>query len=84
MLAALACVDHVLVFDEDTPREMLRRIRPDVLVKGGTYAVNEVVGHEIVTGYGGEVHVTSVIGGVSTTKILDSVTRRSEPTRRSA
>ncbi|MEZ6073437.1 MAG: D-glycero-beta-D-manno-heptose 1-phosphate adenylyltransferase [Pirellulales bacterium] len=84
MLAALACVDHVLVFDEDTPHEMLHRIRPDVLVKGGTYALDEVVGHEVVTAYGGEVCVTSVIGGVSTTKILDSVARRNEPSRRSA
>jgi D-beta-D-heptose 7-phosphate kinase/D-beta-D-heptose 1-phosphate adenosyltransferase len=84
MLAALACVDHVLVFDEDTPMEMLRRIRPDVLVKGGTYAVDEVVGHEVVEAYGGEVRVTSVIGGVSTTKILDSLAEHGGPVLRSA
>ncbi|MBX3666534.1 MAG: D-glycero-beta-D-manno-heptose 1-phosphate adenylyltransferase, partial [Burkholderiales bacterium] len=53
MLAALACVGYVVVFDEDTPLELLEAIRPDVLVKGGTYTPQEVVGHEIVESYGG-------------------------------
>ncbi len=76
MLAALACVDYVLVFDEDTPEEILRALRPDVLVKGGTYAADEVVGHEIVTAYGGKVCLTGVVDGVSTTRILDSLAAR--------
>jgi D-beta-D-heptose 7-phosphate kinase/D-beta-D-heptose 1-phosphate adenosyltransferase len=70
LLAALACVSHVLLFDEDTPRHLLRRIRPDVLVKGGTYRVDEVVGHEIAEAYGGQVRVVGVVEGVSTTGIL--------------
>ena len=53
MLAALACVGYVVVFDEDTPHRLLEAIRPDVLVKGGTYTPSEVVGHEIVEAYGG-------------------------------
>jgi D-beta-D-heptose 7-phosphate kinase/D-beta-D-heptose 1-phosphate adenosyltransferase len=48
MLAALECVDYVVLFDEDTPRELLTELRPDVLVKGGTYTVDQIVGHEIV------------------------------------
>lgn len=70
LLAALSCVDHVLVFEEDTPHEFLRRIRPDVLVKGGTYTVEGVVGREIVETYGGQVCVVGAIPGVSTTDIL--------------
>jgi D-beta-D-heptose 7-phosphate kinase/D-beta-D-heptose 1-phosphate adenosyltransferase len=73
LLAALACVDHVLVFDEETPHELLRQIRPDVLVKGGTYRVDEVVGREIVESYGGRVSVMGKVEGLSTTGILKSV-----------
>ena len=72
-VAALGCVDHVVVFDELTPHELLRRIRPDVLVKGGTYTPEEVVGREVVESYGGTVCVTGKVEGVSTTRILASV-----------
>ncbi len=75
MLAALACVHYVVVFDEDTPHRLLEAIRPDVLVKGGTYTPEEVVGHEIVTGYGGTVCVTGLVDGISTTNILASLAR---------
>lgn len=81
MLAALAAVAFVVVFDEDTPCELLRAIRPDVLVKGGTFTPDQVVGHEIVTAYGGKVCVTSVVDGISTTKILSSIT---SPPRKAA
>ncbi|MHB1036692.1 MAG: D-glycero-beta-D-manno-heptose 1-phosphate adenylyltransferase [Pirellulales bacterium] len=73
MLAALACVDYVVVFDEDTPHEILRAIRPDILVKGGTYAPAEVVGHELVEAYGGRVRVTRTVEGISTSGILASL-----------
>ncbi len=73
LLAALACVDHVLGFAEDTPHTLLRQIRPDVLVKGGTYRVEEVVGRETVEEYGGRVCVVGCVEGVSTTEILDSI-----------
>ena len=76
LLAALACVDHVIIFDEDTPRQLLHAIRPDVLVKGGTYADNEVIGHEVVKAYGGSVCVTAVVEGISTTQILKSLPLR--------
>lgn len=70
LLAALGCVDHVLVFDDPTPHALLRSIRPDVLVKGGDYRVEQVVGREIVWEYGGQVRVVANVPGVSTTSIL--------------
>lgn len=75
MLAAMACVDYVVLFDDDTPHELLERIRPDVLVKGGTYRPDEVVGHEVVEAYGGRVCVTGMVDGISTTAIVDSLAR---------
>ncbi len=72
LLAALACVSHVLIFDDDAPHELLRRIRPDVLVKGGT--TPHVVGREVVESYGGRVCVTGAIPGVSTTLIQSRLT----------
>ena len=80
MLAALACVDHVLIFDEATPHRLLEAIRPDVLVKGGTYTVEQVVGHEIVERYGGRVCVTGMRPGVSTTRLVAEIRQQ----RRSA
>jgi D-beta-D-heptose 7-phosphate kinase / D-beta-D-heptose 1-phosphate adenosyltransferase len=76
MLAALDCVDHVLVFDEATPHALLWAIRPDVLVKGGTYGEDQVVGREVVQAYGGRVCVTGIVEGMSTTAIVSSVRRR--------
>ena len=68
LLAALECVDHVLVFNDDTPHRLLHAIRPDVLVKGGT--TPDIVGRDVVEAYGGSVLRTSEIGGLSTTTLL--------------
>lgn len=73
LLAALSAVDYVVIFDEATPHNLLHRVRPDVLVKGGTYTPDEVVGHEVVRAYGGQVCVVGLVAGVSTTKIVDSL-----------
>jgi D-beta-D-heptose 7-phosphate kinase/D-beta-D-heptose 1-phosphate adenosyltransferase len=78
MLSALECVDNVIVFDSDTPCDLIRALRPDVLVKGGTYTRDQVVGHEIVDEYGGQVRVAGAVDGVSTTQIVDSLQQRSE------
>lgn len=75
VIAALGCVDHVLIFDEDTPHVLLRQLRPAVLAKGGTYAVEEVVGREVVKDYGGHVCVTGKRDGISTTAILEGRVR---------
>ena len=73
LLAALACVDHVVILDDDTPHDLLRAIRPDILVKGGTYCMEQVVGREVVEAYGGEVCVTGQTPGTSTTGIVTAI-----------
>lgn len=75
VLAALECVQHVVLFHDETPHQLLHAIRPDVLVKGGTYREDEVVGHEVVKAYGGRVAVTKVLDGLSTTNIVARVHR---------
>ena len=71
VLAGLGCVDWVVQFSEDTPLDLLARLQPDVLVKGGDYDVSKVVGGDYVTSYGGEVRVLSHIADVSTTAIVE-------------
>ena len=70
VLEGLAAVDWVVPFSEDTPQALLEQIRPDVLVKGGDYGPDEVVGAEFVRSYGGEVRVLSEVEGHSTTKLV--------------
>ncbi|MBV9125758.1 MAG: D-glycero-beta-D-manno-heptose 1-phosphate adenylyltransferase [Planctomycetes bacterium] len=73
LVAALGSVDHVLIFEEDTPHTLLEQIRPHVLVKGGTYTREQVVGREVVEGYGGRVHLARVVEDVSTTRLLEAL-----------
>jgi len=75
VLAALGAVDWVVGFGEDTPVELLRALRPDVLAKGGDYVDKEdVVGWDIVEAYGGEVRLMGVVDDVSTTAIVSRIT----------
>lgn len=73
VLAALSAVDWVVSFSEDTPEELLRILQPEVLVKGGDYTTDTVVGADIVRGYGGEVAVLSLVDNVSTTAIVNQL-----------
>ena len=73
MLAALACVDYVVVFEEDTPIPLLERLRPDILVKGDEYRPDQVVGRELVEGYGGRVERVPIVAGLSTTDIVERI-----------
>ena len=74
MLAALECVDWVLAFDEDTPREMICRILPDVLVKGGDYRnVAEIAGHDCVLAHGGTVKLLGFVEGYSTSQMIQTI-----------
>jgi len=73
MLAALACVDHVVVFDEPSVSPLVEQVRPDVLVKSAEYTVEQVVGQEIVQGYGGQVVLTAVKAGYSTTRMIERI-----------
>ena len=70
VMAALAAVDAVVVFDEDTPIEVIRAVKPDVLVKGGDYSVETVVGHEDVIAAGGRVEIVPTVEGFSTTNLV--------------
>lgn len=70
VMAALASVDAVVLFEEDTPLELIRSLHPDVLVKGGDYTVETVVGHEDVIAAGGRVEIVPTVAGFSTTNIV--------------
>jgi D-beta-D-heptose 7-phosphate kinase/D-beta-D-heptose 1-phosphate adenosyltransferase len=76
VLAALEAVDLVVVFEEDTPLSLIARIKPSVLVKGGDYTREQVVGHEIVTAYGGEVVLVDILEGHSTTLLVQRAQER--------
>ena len=70
MLAALEAVDLVVIFEEDTPINLITRITPSVLVKGGDYTREQVVGHEIVEAAGGVVVLVDILQGFSTTALV--------------
>jgi rfaE bifunctional protein nucleotidyltransferase chain/domain len=73
ILVALECVDAVVIFDDFTPREVIARLLPDVLVKGGDWAGNQIVGREEVEAAGGRVESAPVVPGFSTTEILRKI-----------
>src|ERR1700689_1332331 len=71
VLAALEAVDLVVLFEEDTPIKLITQVEPSVLVKGGDYTREQVVGHEIVEASGGEVRLVEILAGHSTTSLVD-------------
>ena len=73
ILCALECVDYVVVFNDDTPLELIKLVQPDVLVKGGDYVDKEIVGGKEVEGYGGIVTLLPYIDGKSTTNIIERI-----------
>lgn len=73
VLAGLAAVDAVVVFDEDTPLELVRVLQPDVIVKGGDYAPETVVGADVVRARGGRVVIIPLTPGQSTTSIIETL-----------
>ena len=73
VLSGLGSVDWVLPFDEDTPENLIELFRPDILVKGGDYRINEVVGAGIVNSYGGKVEVLNFVDDCSTTDIVNKI-----------
>ena len=73
MLAGLSAVDWVVTFEHDTPLALLEKLRPDVLVKGGDYGIEQVVGGDMVRAYGGEVAVLSLVEDCSTTAIVEKI-----------
>lgn len=73
MLASFDFVDYVIVFDEDTPYEVIKAIQPDILVKGGDYSLDQIVGRDIVEARGGEVRLIPFIEGKSSTSIIEKI-----------
>jgi rfaE bifunctional protein nucleotidyltransferase chain/domain len=73
VLAALECVDAVVVFDEDNPQEIIGRLQPDVLVKGSDWKADAIIGREIVEGRGGRVVRIALAEGYSTSAIIDKI-----------
>jgi D-beta-D-heptose 7-phosphate kinase/D-beta-D-heptose 1-phosphate adenosyltransferase len=76
VLAALAAVDAVVIFDEDTPAALVERLRPDVLVKGADYAADEIAGRETVEACGGRVVRLPLVAGRSTSSFIEEIVRR--------
>jgi rfaE bifunctional protein nucleotidyltransferase chain/domain len=73
VLAALACVDAVCIFDEETPHAIIARLQPDVLVKGDDWAADEIVGRDVVEARGGRVVRIPLAEGYSTTRIVERI-----------
>ena len=76
ILSALGFVDYVVIFDEDTPYELIKQIQPDVLVKGGDYKPEEVVGRDIVEARGGRLELIQFVEGKSTTNIINKINQK--------
>lgn len=72
-VASLLCVDAVCLFDEDTPEALIEILKPDVLVKGGDYTIDKIVGASFVQNNGGKVEIVPFVEGYSTTSIIDRI-----------
>ena len=73
LLLGLRAVDYVCIFEEETPLELIRRIRPDVLVKGGDWPLDKIVGADFVQSYGGSVQSIAFVAGKSSTGIIEKI-----------
>ncbi|WP_276498323.1 D-glycero-beta-D-manno-heptose 1-phosphate adenylyltransferase [Pontibacter litorisediminis] len=73
VMASLLFVDAVVLFDEDTPLKLIEAVQPDILVKGDDYAVEQIVGHEVVQARGGSVKTVPLVKGYSTTSIVKKI-----------
>jgi rfaE bifunctional protein nucleotidyltransferase chain/domain len=78
VIAALQMVDYVTVFDEDTPYELIKQLRPDVLVKGGDWKRDDIVGADVVRARGGVVRSLRFTPGFSTTRLVERIRTRSK------
>lgn len=72
-MASLLCVDAVCLFDEDTPKELIELVRPHVLVKGGDYTIDKIVGADYVQAHGGSVEIVPFVQGYSTSSLIDTI-----------
>ena len=73
IINAINCVDMVVGFDEDTPDKIIKELLPDVLVKGGDYSINQIVGADTVIAHGGNVEIIDLIEGISTSSLINHI-----------
>jgi rfaE bifunctional protein nucleotidyltransferase chain/domain len=73
VLVALRCVDAVVIFNEDTPLELITALQPDILAKGGDWPVDKIVGADVVVARGGTVFSLPLVEGFSTTKLVERI-----------
>ena len=76
ILASLAVVDFVILFNEETPSELIQQVKPDVLVKGGDYKVEEIVGYDVVSSYGGKICTIPFLDGFSSSSLIEKIENR--------
>lgn len=83
VLAGLQMIDLVVIFDEDTPLQLIKHLQPDILVKGGDWATKDIVGSDVVLGNGGAVYSLKFVEGYSTSKLEQKIleAKRSVPTK---
>lgn len=75
IMASLACIDMVILFEDDTPLELIKTINPDILVKGGDWSIEQIVGSKEVLENGGNVQSLSFVDGYSSTALIDKIKR---------
>jgi D-glycero-beta-D-manno-heptose 1-phosphate adenylyltransferase len=78
LMASLLMVDAVVIFEEDTPKQLIEEVLPDVLVKGGDYTVDQIAGSNAVTENGGRVVINKIVEGFSTTNIINKINQNSK------
>ncbi|PRY15062.1 rfaE bifunctional protein nucleotidyltransferase chain/domain [Pontibacter ummariensis] len=81
VVASLLYIDAVVLFDDNTPLELIKAVQPDVLVKGDDYTLEQIIGHEVVTARGGEVKTVPLVTGYSTTNIVKKIEKQVKTTQ---
>ena len=76
VLAALECVDYIVLFDEDVPFALIEEVRPDVLVKGADWSLDKIIGADLVLSYGGEVRRVDLVPSISNSEIINRIISR--------
>jgi rfaE bifunctional protein nucleotidyltransferase chain/domain len=76
VLAAMECVDYVVLFDEADPFKLIEEIKPDVLVKGADWTMDKIIGADLVSSYGGKVHRIDLVPSISTSEIINRIISR--------
>ena len=79
LIAALESVDYVTIFDQENPLEIISVVKPDILVKGGDWSIETIVGRELVESYGGTVMTLPMVPGISTSGIIDKIVSHTSP-----